>query len=154
MLLVTGIFSAFQKIFSSAHKQVHVKQEGQINEWVVLTEKNGLKVFKKYKGEIRFGPVYVNLKTEPPIKLIKDQVFGDWFYQYHAYIFLQEWNSTIYPNTNLVCIETATLDVKVLQKNIPAVIWSIVEKESTELQLSCNTGKDILTYRIRIDDIT
>jgi len=127
-----------------------VQEQEITDQWTILTEQNNLKIFQKYKGEVRFGPVYLNLKSEPPISLLNDKIFGDWFFYYDKGIFLQQWNSADKPNTNLIFIDIITLDIKVLQENIPSVIWDIVETDNKELQLTCDTGKEILKYNIEL----
>ncbi len=35
------------------------------NEWSILTSFSELKLLSKYAGELRFGPAFIHLKTEP-----------------------------------------------------------------------------------------
>src|SRR5690606_23614753 len=115
-------------------------------QWTTLTETNRLKLYQQYAGEIRFGPVYLKLKSNPHIATLERKLFGDWFFCYQSGIFLQQWNSTDNANTNLIFIDTDNLEVKVIIKNIPSVLWKIVETENKTLELICDIGKKILTF--------
>ena len=89
--------------------------------------------------------------SEPANEFLNDKIFGDWFFYYSQGIFLQQWNSLDKPNTNLIFVDTTTFDAKVLQENIPSVMWDIVETDTKELQLTCDTGKEILKYKIELN---
>ena len=84
------------------------------------------------------------------MNFLNDKIFGDWFFYYDKGIFLQQWNSLDKPNTSLIFVYTTTFDAKVLQENIPSVMWDIVETDTKELQLTCDTGKEILKYKIEL----
>tara|TARA_B110000046_G_C12835458_1_gene331263 strand:+ start:527 stop:661 length:135 start_codon:yes stop_codon:yes gene_type:complete len=43
--------------------------------------------------------------------------------------------------------------VQVLEKNIPSVNWEIVETKNETLELNCDTGKEILNYKIEIKNV-
>ena len=102
-MILVGIFSIFRKLFSTKDKNADVVQDQELNgRWAILTEQNKLKIFQKYKGEVRFGPTYLNLKSDPTIKFLNDKTFGDWFFYYDKGIFLQQWNSIDKPNTGCV----------------------------------------------------
>ena len=152
LMIMVGIFSIFQKLFSTKNKSAEVIQDQEMNgQWSILTEQNKLKIFQRYKGEVRFGPTYLNLKSDPTINFLNDKTFGDWFFYYDKGIFLQQWNSIDKPNTNLIFIDTTTFDFKVLKENIPSVIWDIVATDAKDLQLTCDTGKELLKYHIEIN---
>ena len=152
LMALVGIFSIFQKLFSTKDKSSDIAQDYDLDgRWAILTEQNKLKIFQKYRGEVRFGPTYLSLKSEPANEFLNGKTFGDWFFYYSQGIFLQQWNSLDKPNTNLIFIDTITFDAKVLQKNIPSVMWDIVETDTKELQLTCDTGKEILNYKIELN---
>jgi hypothetical protein len=149
-ILFAAIISLFQKMPSQEGKEKLVDKEQTLNEtWSVLTEQGNLKIFKKFAGEVRFGPAYLHLKSDPIIPLLTDKFFGDWFFHFDNMLLLQQWNSTDKPNTNLVGIDTLTFDTNVLIQSIPSVLWDIVETEANDLQLTCDTGTEILKYSIK-----
>jgi len=152
LMILVGIFSIFQKLFLTKGKSIDIAQDHDLNDrWAILTEQNKLKIFQKYRGEVRFAPTYLSLKSEPANEFLDGKIFGDWFFYYRQGIFLQQWNSIDKPDTNLIFIDTTTFDAKVLQENIPSVLWDIVETDTKELQLTCDTGKEILKYKIELD---
>jgi len=152
LMVLVSIFSIFQKLFSTKDKSSDIAQDYDLNgQWTILTEQNKLKIFQKYRGEVRFGPIYLSLKSEPANQFLNGKIFGDWFFYYSQGIFLQQWNSLDKPNTNLIFVDTTTFDAKVLQENIPSVMWDIVETDTKELQLTCDTGKEILKYKIELN---
>jgi hypothetical protein len=148
-MFVAAILSFYQNTFLSKDKSAVIEDvQPSIEQWSILTEQDNLKVLSQYAGEIRFGPAYLHLKSDPVVVYLTDKIFGDWFFYYNKVLFLQQWNSTDKPNTSLVAIDTLTFDIKLLEQNIPSVLWNIVETESDSLQLTCNTGQEILMYSI------
>jgi hypothetical protein len=116
--------------------------------WTILTESNGVKILKKYKGEIRFGPLYFALKTEPRISDIENKMFGDWFYPYRHGFLLQEWNDVDTPKTTLTYLDVREKRIFDIQCSIDSVVWDIVEREDKKLELKCDTGDRIIKYEL------
>lgn len=151
-MLFVGLFSIFQNLTKTKDEKISFELTENISKdkWAILAEINGLKIFQKFKGEVRYGPYYLTLKSEPTIQELDNKVFGDWFFQYKNGLLLQQWNSTNSPNTNLLFIDTDTLEIQTIEKNISSVLWDIIETEDKTLQLKCDTGQEILTYKIEI----
>lgn len=152
-MLFAILLSIFQRLTSTkvqrqADKSADLKDKSIEKQWTILTETNRVKLYQHYGGEIRFGPVYLKLKSNPHIATLTGKLFGDWFFLYQNGIFLQQWNSTDNANTNLIFVDTDNLEVKVIRKNIPSVLWKIVETENKTLELICDTGKEMLTFKI------
>ncbi|PRY05339.1 hypothetical protein CLV24_13019 [Pontibacter ummariensis] len=99
---------------------------------------------------MRFGPAYFSLKSEPFIYGLSDKVYGDWFFQYGEGLFLQQWNFIDTPNTNLVFINSETLELSIVEKSVPSVLWEMVEIDNKSVQLNCDTGRETVKYRIDI----
>jgi hypothetical protein len=148
-ILFAAIVSLFQKRPTESEENLLDKKQTFIEPWSILTEQGNLKIFSKFAGEVRFGPAYLHLKSEPVIPLLTDKVFGNWFFHFDNMLLLQQWNSPDKANTNLVSIDTLTSDTNVLLQNIPSVLWDIVETETDDLQLTCDTGTEILKYSIK-----
>jgi hypothetical protein len=145
------IISLFTNIFMSKKEKEKIDKNLKIEEqWSMWTGINGLTIFQKFKGEVRFGPAYLTLKSEPSIPELKNEIFGDWFFQYKNGLLLQKWNSTDKPDTDLIFIDSESLLSQTIEKKIPSVLWDIVETEDKILQLHCDTGREILTYKIEI----
>ena len=144
IMLFTGIISIFQK------KEIEEKQtENTMEKWTFLAEYKNVKILKKYLHEIRFGPAYFELKSEPKNLNFNNKIFGDWFYESENLIFLQQWNSTEKPNTNLVLFNAETNEMKIIEKNLDSVLWEMKNENEENLNLICNTGYEIKTYRIQ-----
>jgi len=94
-------------------------------EWNNFFEHKSLKIYYNLKGEIRYGPTYLNLKSDPVIKEFNNKIFGDWFYTHDSILYLQEWNFVKSPNTNLVSINLLTFEYKVILENIKSVFWEM-----------------------------
>ena len=118
--------------------------------WTVLTVIIGVTIWKRYKGEVRFGPVYLNFKTEPTIQELDNKIFGDWFYTHGEGLFLQVWNKTDTPNTNLVYLDTKDKKIKTIKNSIDSVLWDIIALDGNTLELKCDTGYRILTYKLEL----
>tara|TARA_B100000809_G_C15088072_1_gene512168 strand:+ start:659 stop:1252 length:594 start_codon:yes stop_codon:yes gene_type:complete len=151
IMLLAGILAFFQSLFSKSDLEL-APVTTEVEQWSILTNINGLNIYQKYISEIRFGPAYLNLKSDPEIDYLKNKLFGDWFFTYSNGILLQQWNSTEEPNANLIFIGIENLKIKVLKKNIPSVNWKIVETKYETLELNCDTGKEVLTYKIEIEN--
>ena len=119
-------------------------------EWMLLTQAGQLKLWLKDIGEIRFGPGYFHLKSEPPIEYFTDKTFGDWFFHLGDGILLQEWNNVRTPDTNLVYISSETLELQVILSNVPSVQWDIVQETNGSYTLTCNTGSENLVYQVEV----
>ncbi|MGS2727937.1 hypothetical protein ACU8DI_15130 [Psychroserpens sp. BH13MA-6] len=154
ILVFVGVFAYFQRLFSKTENEMELQtQSTDIEQWNILTNFSGVNIYQKYVSEIRFGQAYWELKSEPRIPFLENKFFGDWFFTYSNGILLQQWNSTEKPNTNLIYIGINNLEALVLEKNIPSVIWKIVETKDKTLELNCDTGKDVLTYKIEIKNV-
>ena len=153
IILFAILISIFQQLTSTkaqrqADKSGDIKDEYEENDWTILAETNRVKLYQNYGGQIRFGPVYLRLKSNPHIESLEDNFFGDWFFYYENGILLQQWNSIDNVNTNLIFVDAEKLEVNVIKKNIPSVLWEIKEIENKSLELICNTGNEILTFKI------
>lgn len=153
-LLFLGLFSVFQNLTKSNAASPSFQSElsdSMVEEqWEIWTSLNGLVLYQKFQGEIRYGPVYLSLKGEPELPSLESKTFGDWVHKHKHGLLLQQWNSTGAPDTNLVFIDTATLEVRTIEKNIPSVLWSIVETGDKSFELNCDTGKEVLKYSVEI----
>jgi uncharacterized membrane protein len=118
--------------------------------WTILTEFNGVTVWKKYRGEIRFGPVYLDIKTEPIIFGLENKIFGDWLYAHGQGLFLQQWNAIDSPNTSLVYLHTKDKKLINIKDSINSVTWDMVRLTDKTLDLKCDTGDKILNYEIEV----
>lgn len=98
-----------------------------MDDWSIFVDSEKLKIFQKYIGEIRFGPEYIALKSNPAIDFFNNKVFGNWFYQSQKGVFLQEWNSLQKANTNLIFVHFDKLQFFIVQKNIKSVLWDMKE---------------------------
>ncbi len=156
IMVFVGIFAFFQKLLSKPKTKLELGLETEstkVEQWNILTNFSGINIYQKYVSEIRFGPAYLNLKSEPKIDFLESKLFGDWFFTYSNGILLQQWNSTEKPNTNLIFIGIDNREVQVLEKNIPSLNWKIVETKDKTLELNCDKGKEVLTYKIEIKNV-
>ena len=96
-------------------------------EWNIFLNSENLNIYQRFEGEIRFGPEYLQLKTEPKIPEFYGKIFGDWFYKTSDGVFLQEWNSLQKADSNLIYIDFKDLKFITLQKNIESVFWNMSE---------------------------
>ncbi|MBW1617442.1 MULTISPECIES: hypothetical protein [Empedobacter] len=90
-------------------------------DWENLIEYESLRIQKQFAGEIRFGPTFFSLNSNPEIKELNSKIFGDWFYKHNSTIYLQQWNSTRNPDINLISINIFTLEYKIVLENIKSV---------------------------------
>lgn len=154
-MLFAGLLSIFQRIFSNDPNNIENKSqetEAISNDWSIMTKLNGLEIYKKFEGEIRFGPIYMSLTSQPNINGFHDKIFGDWFYPYKNGLFLQQWNSTDLPNTNLIYLDSEIRKFTIVKSDISSVLWDMIENENNKLELTCDTGKEIYKYELEPND--
>lgn len=162
-MTIMVLFSFFQNLFfSKTETQTMIVIEKKTiinnklnlitleNHWNIFCATNKIKLYQKYRGEVRFGPVYLNLKSEPSIEILNAKMFGDWYYIYNDGIFLQQWNATEEANTNLIFINTENFELKKIKESIPSVLWEMKLSENGILELNCDTGNEILKYQVEI----
>jgi hypothetical protein len=153
-ILFFAVVGLFQKITMSKTEREKFNSEltNNVNEqpWTIWTDLNGVRFLRKFNGEVRFGPAYFNVKSEPTILGLDNKLFGDWFFQYKNGLLFQQWNSTDNPNTDLIYFDSDTKLIKTIENNIPSVLWDIVEKNNGLLELNCDTGYEIIKYEIEI----
>jgi hypothetical protein len=146
--LVVMFFAFVISVFQKHDHTDNVGNKVAEEPWTILTEFNGVKVWKKYRGEIRFGPVYLDLKTEPMIFGLDNKIFGDWLYAHGQGLFLQQWNRTDTPNTTLVYLDTRDKKLINIKDSINSVTWDMVKLSDKKLELKCDTGEKVLNYEI------
>ncbi len=91
-MLVVLVSSAYDRIIGN---RVYTNEQETLDimnpdVWTVLIRHNNTVVFIKYAGEVRFGPPYFYIKTEPAT-MASGNIYGDWFYVFKNSIFLQQW---------------------------------------------------------------
>jgi hypothetical protein len=109
--LIISVFQKQDKADSSDHKAFE-------EPWTIFTEINGVTIWRRYRGEVRFGPGYYELKTEPTIPEVENKLFGDWLYRHGQGIFLQQWNNTNKPDTTLVYFDSRDKKSKKLKTQL------------------------------------
>lgn len=97
--------------------------ESNSEKYTLLAEKNNVQVFHKWIGEIRFGPELFALKSTPKIEFLETGIYGEWNFIYKNFIFLQKWNSEKNADANIIQINTETLEITTIKKNILSVFW-------------------------------
>lgn len=126
-------------------KSTHLKSYDNSKPWAIMVFHQGTRIRSKYAGEIRFGPAFLHLKSEP-INVFGNQFFGDWFYKTQQGIYLQLWNSNpikegvhTKANNDLLFLNTETKELTTIKKGIPSFFWSIEENEHGKLFLVYDT---------------
>jgi hypothetical protein len=148
--LVIMVFALVISIFQKNDDTDKVDNKIIEETWTILTEFNGVTVWKRYRGEIRFGPVYFDLKTEPTIPGLENKIFGDWLYAHGQGLFLQQWNRTDTPNTTLVYLDTVDKKIINIKDSIDSVIWDMVKLTDNKFELKCDTGDRMINYEIEV----
>ena len=121
-----------------------------MNDWNIFLNSEYLNIYQRFEGEIRFGPEYLLLKTEPSIQEFYGKIFGNWFYKTSEGVFLQEWNSLKNANSNLIYIDFKKLKFITLQENIKSVFWNMSEDNEN---YNLNIDNNFIEIRIKKDVI-
>ena len=126
------------------------------NEWSILTSFSQIKILSKYGGELRFGPAYIHIKTEPK-NVFGKEFYGDWFFRTKNGVYLQKWNSNPIKNgihtkadNDLIFYDSLNNKTKVLITGIKSFHWTVEKDEKNQLILISNNGKTI--NRIKINN--
>jgi hypothetical protein len=150
-IIVCGLLAMiFFFILSLFEKNDATVEKPKEEPWTILTEINGVRFLKRLKGEIRFGPAYFELKTEPPILGLENKIFGDWLFYFEGGLFLQQWDKTDNPDTTLLYIEIEKKQIRKIKNSIPSVLWDIVQRQDKKLELNCDTGDKLLKFEIEV----
>ncbi|MCU4190141.1 hypothetical protein M9Q43_13340 [Flavobacterium sp. HXWNR29] len=117
------------------------------NEWSILSTFAELKILSKYAGELRFGPTFIHIKTDP-INVFGKEFYGDWFFRTQNGIYLQKWNSNpiktgvhTEADNDLIYYDFKKNKTKVLKTGIKSFHWTIEKKENDVLVLITDNGK-------------
>lgn len=125
------------------------------NKWSIMTSFSEIKISNKYAGELRFGPAFIHIKTEPENVFAKE-FYGDWFYRAENGVYLQKWNSNpiksgvhTQANNDLIFYNPISNKKEIIKTGIKSFHWEI-EKENNGLILISNDGK--VKNRIQINN--
>ena len=110
------------------------------NEWSILISSGPVKILSKYAGEIRFGPTYIYLKSEPE-NIFEKQIFGDWIYKADNGVYLQKWNSKQDAKTDLIFYDTDKNQIDIIEYGINSFFWEIEKDKHNNLTLISDNGK-------------
>jgi hypothetical protein len=119
--------------------------ESNSEKYTLLAAKNNVQVFHKWIGEIRFGPELFALKSSPKIEFLETGIYGEWSFIYKNFLFLQKWNSEKNADANIIQINTETLAVTTIKKNILSVFWEarVIDENQIEFNFK-NTNTSFL----------
>jgi hypothetical protein len=119
----------------------------ELKDWSIMTSFAELKLLSKYAGELRFGPAFLHLKTEPK-NVFGKEFFGDWFYRTENGVYLQKWNSNpiksgvhTKDNNYLIYYYRLKIKIEVLETGIKSFHWTMEQDENNELTLISDNGK-------------
>jgi hypothetical protein len=121
--------------------------ENELENWSVMTSFSELKILSKYAGELRFGPAFIRIKTEPE-NVFGKEFYGDWFFRTKKGVYLQKWNSNpikngvhTRANNDLIYYDQLKNKIEVLKTGINSFHWTIEKDENNELTLISGNGK-------------
>ena len=155
VMAVMGLISLAQTATSAMgggkrNYQESASSPDPFNEWLPAIEKDGVTLYRKNIGEIRYGPGYFWLKSSPEITALNGQTFGEWMFRVDSGILLQRWNSTTEPDTDLLMVDLKTMGVRTIAKNIPSVQWEMKNDPVKGFTLTCDTGQEILRFQLAL----
>jgi hypothetical protein len=121
--------------------------KNELENWSIMTSFSDFKFLSKYAGELRFGPVFIHIKTEPK-NVFGKEFYGDWFFRTENGIYLQKWNSNpikngvnTKANNDLIYYDLLENKTKVLETGIKSFHWTMEKDENNELTLISDNGK-------------
>lgn len=122
--------------------------------WSILTAFDQTKIYSKYAGELRFGPAFIHIKTEP-VNVFGEEFYGDWFFRTAKGVYLQRWNSNPLDQgirtkaiNDLVFYNPQKHKVSLILNGIKSFLWTIEKSENTILILASDNGKTIDRIKI------
>ena len=75
VMIFIGVFTFLQKVFYKSETKLKLETESiQVEQWNLFINLSGINIYERYVGEIRFGPAYLNLKSEPKIEFLKNSL--------------------------------------------------------------------------------
>lgn len=132
--------------FFGKHSE-HNSYADEKNEWTIMTSFRESKILSKYAGELRFGPAFIHLKTEPE-NVFEKQFFGDWFYRTENGVYLQKWNSNpiksgvhTEANNDLIYYDGLKNSIEIIETGIDSFLWEMEKNNENGLTLIYNKGE-------------
>ncbi len=148
------MFHWFKKKNNSNHHKNLEIQNHDWSDWAIMTSMSNVRLLSKYVGELRFGPAYLHLKTEP-INLFGKEFYGDWLYKTSKGVYLQRWNSNplksgvhTKANNDLVFLNTLTNEIEIIERNIDSFHWTIEKDDKENLTLISDNGNTVERIQI------
>jgi len=152
VMLFAGILSLWQRLTIRKEnlketKLDTVKSENKNKEWKIFTSTEHVLIEQKLAGSLPWdSDDYLYLRSNPTISYLTDNIFGDWLLVDFRGVFLQKWNDTRNINCDLVFIDFDTLNVSILQKNLPTKHWTTEKINADEIKFTFTTSDNDLTY--------
>ncbi|MFZ4726125.1 MAG: hypothetical protein ACOYMD_11840 [Paludibacter sp.] len=152
VMLLAGLLSLWQRLtirneVSQETKLNTVKTANNDKEWQVFTSTDYFLIEQKIAGTLPWDSGdYLYLRSNPTISYLTDNIFGDWLLIDFRGVFLQKWNDTQEINCDLAFIDFDTLNVSVLQKNLPTKHWTTEKINADEIKFTFTTSDNDLTY--------
>lgn len=110
--------------------------ESNSEKYTLLVENSNFQIFHKWIGEIRFGPELFALESIPKIEFLETGIYGEWNFTYKNFIFLQKWNSEKNADANIIQVNTETLEITTIKKNILSVFWEAKVIQENEIEFN------------------
>jgi len=156
-MLFAGILSLWQRLTIRKDNLQKTKldtEKSENKQWQVFTSTNHVLIEQKLAGSLPWNSGdYLYLRSNPTISYLTDNIFGDWLLVDFRGIFLQKWNDTRNINCDLVFIDFDTLNVSVLQKNLPTKHWTTEKINADEIKFTFTTSDNDLTYIVKQTEI-
>ncbi|MFT5819330.1 MAG: hypothetical protein ACI8ZM_000553 [Crocinitomix sp.] len=147
VLGILVILLIFQKIQLRSKSTCDPYLDNKI-EWTVLVGIFDIIIYCKNAGELRFGPTYLHLKSDPN-NIFGKHFYGDFHYKTNNGIYFQKWNSSPLKNgvhikvsNDLVFFDARNNEIKTIISNINSFHWKIEKSEYDEIILIAVNGKN------------
>lgn len=119
----------------------------ELKDWTIMTSFSELIILSKYAGELRFGPAFNHIKTEPK-NIFGKEFYGDWFYKTENGVYLQKWNSNplksgvnTKANNDLIFFDQQKNRIEVIEVGIKSFHWEMEKDKNNGLTLISNNGR-------------
>lgn len=146
-ILVLLIFFKRKRIDKVEFDSYNHTWENELENWSIMTSFSELNILSKYAGELRFGPSFIHIKTEPK-NVFGKEFYGDWFFRTKNGVYLQKWNSNpikngihIKANNDLIYYDRLKNKTEVVEIGIKSFHWTIEKDENDKLTLISDNGK-------------
>jgi hypothetical protein len=158
-MILAALISFWQRLTitkSELENERNEETESLVNqkEWLPFISIKNINIESQFVGSLPWDSGdYLYLNGDPEILYLTDKLFGDWIHIALGGVFIQRWNNASEIICDLIYIDSDSLQVIELQKQIPSKNWKSENIDPDTVMFTFTTSKFELIYRVNLEEI-